>query len=174
MILVGSLVTLKPLHKKYFEEYHKAFSPIVRNLLHLSPTATLQETIVFLSEALCDANHKLFFCVFDKMSDNLIGGIVFRSSEHMNGQLGAWLNENYWGGGRYVEALTLALNEFFKTEDTVSAYVNVDNIRSLKAHKKVGFTISCDVRCCEGRDSYKIVLSKKRFFKTCGKTVKEN
>lgn len=162
MVLTGKKVTLKPLESAFFQEYHVMFSPVVRNALGLVPTCSEQETLSFLNAAMHDEKHKMFYCVFDNQANKLIGSIVIRTNDHPNGQLGAWINENFWGAGRYQEALLLILNKYFESHDSIFAFVKIKNERSLRAHKKFEFEV-VDKFVRDGYDYYKINLSKNVF-----------
>lgn len=169
-ILIGKIVTLKPLSESFFDEYHMAFSPVVRNALHLPLVATRQQTHAFLASMLSLISQKghLFFCIFDNQKNRLIGALEVRDPAFVNGQLGAWLNESYWGGGRYQEALNLALTAYFdySKTTTVNVLVDVDNVRSVKAHQKYGFSIveefvvKDEASICYGLKVYRLVYSK--------------
>lgn len=143
LALEGNIVTLKPLKEDFFESYHKMFSPTVRQAVGLSPTSELRDTATFLKATMSDPQHLMFYCIFDNQANKLIGSVVIRTPDYPNGQLGAWLNENFWGGGRYQEALYLALKKYFESTayDSIYAFVEVGNERSLKAHQKMGFQI---------------------------------
>ena len=164
--LIGKIVTLKRLHEEFFEEYHAMFSPLVRERLGIPPTSELQQTIDFLKACMCDPQHLMFFCIFDNQTHKLIGSIVVRSVDHPNGQLGSWVNENFWGGGRYQEALSLLLMYYFESTDehAIFAFVAADNVRSLKAHQKMGFMIdqiTQQSHCCgSDKNSYKIIFTR--------------
>ena len=155
--LVGTKVTLKPLHESFFDEYHRMFSPTVRAMLHLTQTAPIEETRKFLSGWLktTKVDEKFFFCIFDNQDQCLIGALEIREPDCPNGQMGAWLNENYWGGGRYQEALGLALNWYsaYTGRTTVGCMIDVRNARSLRAHQKYGFVIVGE-KMFEGRRLY--------------------
>ncbi len=165
--LKGKLVTLKPLQEKFFEEYHRMFSPIVRQALGLPPTCDMQETIKYLQVALVDKHHHMVYCIFENKTNKLIGGIVIRSKEHPNGQLGSWLNEHFWGSGRYQEALYLTLKKYFEeTQDnSIFAFVTEENKRSLKAHQKFGFVVAkkLDNDHRPGKYAYLIELTRNKF-----------
>ncbi len=170
-IIIGNITTLKPLQEQFFEEYHRMFSPIVRQAIGLPPTSEPHETADFLKAALEDPQHRMFYCIFDNQTNKLIGSVCIRTPNHPNGQLGAWVNENFWGGGRYQEALYLLLMQYFASthNDSVNAFIEVNNKRSLKAHQKTGFEIveklPEDLTCCPGKQTHKIVLTRGAFDK---------
>lgn len=170
MQIVGEIITLKPLQESFFQDYHKMFSSTVKQALGLPEISTLEETVNFLSSAMNDLQHKMFFCVFENRSKKLIGSIAIRTTDHPKGQLGCWINEKFWGGNRYQEALKLVLQIYFKTADSIFAFVRVINKRSLKAHQKAGFIIQ-DQFEKNGFDYYRIYLSKAAFLQRHG--VKE-
>jgi RimJ/RimL family protein N-acetyltransferase len=167
--LVGKLVTLKPLQEEFFEEYHHMFSSTVRKILGLVPTCPLQETVNFLKALMVDKRELMFYCIFDNKTGKLIGAVNIRTVDHPNGQLGAWMNENFWGQGRYQEALYLILKEYFESsdEDSIFVFVDTSNLRSLKAHQKFGFVAtekSCeDNKYCPGKITHKLVLTRETF-----------
>lgn len=169
MNLIGSIVTLKPLQEQFFEEYHNMFSPVVRQALGLPPSSELQETTNFLKTAMVDPQYEKFYCIFDNQTNKLIGGITIRSKQHPMGQLGTWVNEQFWGGGRYQEALYLSMKEYFADDkhDSMVAFIEEKNERSLRAHQKFGFVIvektSEDQRYLPGKKSKKVVLIKDSF-----------
>lgn len=162
MQIVGKIITLKTLQESYFQEYYKMFSPTVRQALGLNAESNLEETSNFLKTIMTDPQHKMLYCIFDNGTKKLIGSIVIRTSEHINGQLGSWVNENFWGENRYQEALKLVLQKYFETCDSIFAFVKVINIRSLNAHQKAGFVIQEKFKK-NGYDYYKIHLSKGDF-----------
>jgi RimJ/RimL family protein N-acetyltransferase len=170
--IVGKKITLRLLDSKYFEEYHRMFSKIVRVALGLPETATLEETKTFLTKKFEDLKngeksknnnfeYKVFYCIFDNSDKKLIGAIEIRELGNKDGQLGTWLNENYWGSGRYQEALDLILKNYFKFHDfdSLNAYVRVVNIRSLKAHQKYGFEIINELEI-NGNNCKEIVIKR--------------
>jgi len=144
-ILVGKLVTLKGLCRNYFQSYHAMFSPTIRETIGVPKEQTFEETEKFLQKRLTEMldNAILFYCIFDNAENKLIGSLELREPDFSNGQLGCWINENYWGGGRYQEALDLLLQEYFARSGrmSVNAFIKQKNIRSLKAHEKYGFKI---------------------------------
>lgn len=161
-LIEGKLVTLQSLKEEFFEEYHHMFSSTVRQAIGLSPVGELQDTVVFLTAAMSDPQHLMFYCVFDNKTNTLIGSVVVRCQGHQNGQLGAWLNEKFWGEGRYQDALFLVLKEYFKSEtnDSISALIEISNKRSLRAHQKMGFVVVGDDHV---NGKYRIVLTRVAF-----------
>ena len=170
-IVKGKVITIKPLQEQFFEEYHHMFSPVVRQAVGLTPTSELHDTATFLKATMSDPQHLMFYCIFDNQTNNLIGSVVIRTPDHPNGQLGAWLNENFWGGGRYQEALCLALKKYFESTgyNSIFAFVEVNNERSLRAHQKMGFEIVAkspdDKNRLQGKQKHKIVLMRVAFDK---------
>jgi len=144
-VILGDVVTLKQLSPEHFESYHTMFSPIVREAVGIPKEQTLEETKKFLAKKVAEIqeNKALFYCIFDNATNLLIGSIEMREPGFENGQLGCWINEYYWGHNRYQEALDLLLKEYFKKAgfDEVNVYIKQENIRSVKAHQKYGFTI---------------------------------
>jgi RimJ/RimL family protein N-acetyltransferase len=143
--LVGQIVTLKTLHEDHFQSYHDMLSSIIKEAIGIPKEQTFEETERFLKKKLIEIanNTILFYCVFDNKKNELIGAIELREPGFFNGQLGGWINENYWGGGRYQEALDLLIQKYFASTDqhVVNAYIKKRNTRSLNAHEKYGFKI---------------------------------
>lgn len=165
--IVGQKVTLKLLEPKYFDEYHNMFSSVVRVILGLPETSTVEETRCFLLKIFEglknseNSKYKVFYCIFDNEDKKLIGALEIREPGCKDGQLGTWINENYWGYGRYQEVLNLCLEAYFRSNDigVINAYVRASNIRSLKAHQKYGFEIVGESKV-NGNDCYEIVVSR--------------
>jgi len=162
--IVGKKITLRILGPQYFEEYHKMFSPIVRKAIGLSDK-TLEQTKAFLATRVTDmkVGKTLFYCIFDKLDKKLIGAIEIREPDYPDGQLGTWINEQYWGEGHYQEALDLIIKTYFTSKeiDNVNAYVETNNIRSLKAHQKYGFKIIREFEK-DGKKYYEIMYKKRK------------
>lgn len=141
----GSIISLKKLHEAFFIDYHNMFSHVVREAFESPRHITIEYTIRSLRRIIRQTNENktLYYCIFDNHDNRLIGGIEIREyNEHDNGQLGFWLNENYWGGGRAQEALQLITNAYFAKYPQLKSYiahVRPWNKRSFYALKKFGF-----------------------------------
>lgn len=136
--LVGERVELRALCLEYVAEYLTMFSPIVCYWLHAdvgAERAYIEQQCIQQARGLTQ-----FFCIFDKQYNRLIGAIEINAASH-RGHLYAWLNEQYWGGGRYQEALALATHAYFVTTDApfFTAHVDVANKRSYHALRKMNF-----------------------------------
>lgn len=156
----GSRVALRQLHKEDIEEYLRAFSPAVMQMLRASSHDEERRYL----EAVC-ADHdfgRFFFVILEKSSNTIIGGIQFRDPERCASQCYCWINELYWGAGYFHEAVTLAVDEYFKcTGHTfIRAHVDIDNKRSYRAFKKEGFADFALVHGPYGQQ-YALVLRKK-------------
>jgi RimJ/RimL family protein N-acetyltransferase len=164
-------ITLKELNPAFLKEYHKNFSPTVRKILHLPPKAKFKETEDYLTSRLLNNREEntLFYCIFCNKTKKFIGALEIRDKYFPKGQLGAWLNEKYWGKGFYQEAVCLALKVYSQMTRAkkINARIDVNNIRSLKAHQKMGFkitkefTIKGTKTCCEGLRVYELTLDLK-------------
>ena len=147
--IAGKLVTLKKLNEEYFIDFHNAFSSKVREPFESPKHITLDYTIRILRYImqLCAKGQTLYYVIFDNNDDKLIGAIEIREKNDIDpGQLGCWINENYWGGGRIQEAYRLISDAYFKlkpNEQKFEAQVRVWNKRSYKALKKFGFVDIC-------------------------------
>ena len=159
--LTGTHVYLRELREEFFTQYLAAFSERVKKCLHVSQSSS---EIAYLSSRLKRQNKSsgLFFCVFNKKTDKLIGAIEIRAQEETDNQLYSWLNEHYWSKGLYQEALRLASQEYFVRSNHIFFQANVDvsNKRSYYALKKYGFA---DTGLCNGPygKQYQLVLRKK-------------
>jgi RimJ/RimL family protein N-acetyltransferase len=141
----GKIVTLRQLKEEYFVSFHNMFSNLVRKNLEFPEFITLGYTIRYLQELQRKASEgkMLVYCIFDNKDNKLIGAInIKEKSEAVLGQLGWWINEAYWGGGRAQEALTLMSKTYFKLkphEKSYIAHVRLWNKRGYLALKKNGF-----------------------------------
>lgn len=137
--LVGRQVTLRLLHERYINNYFAMFSSQVQHMLHVQDVLSEQQ-YVHTSLTHLERNYTLFYCIFDNADNQLIGAIEIRTFNEDKGQLYNWLHENYWGGGRYQEALALISAEYFRVFDThfFNAHVDVTNERSYRALQKFG------------------------------------
>jgi len=84
--LIGKLVILKSLQESFFELYLEMFSELVMAFLHVSMKKSEEEY-------LCDRldkhikNQTLFYCIFNKKENKLIGVIEIRDAQEFEGQL---------------------------------------------------------------------------------------
>lgn len=159
--IVGKKVTLKQLTEADFVDYHNMFSSTVRKNLEFPEVITLGYTIRYLHDEMKKSRNgtMLQYCIFDNVDKKLIGSIEIRDkNERDPGQLGAWINEAYWGQGRYQEALDLITKTYFKlkpNEKNYLVYVRLWNKRSYQAHKKYGMK-DIGYAYANGKPSYHI------------------
>lgn len=156
-VVPGKIVTLKKLREEYFIDWHNMFSAKVRDLFESPKHITLDYSIRvlrFIME-LCDKGETLYYCVFDNKDNRLIGAIEVREKNDIDpGQMGCWLNENYWGGGRIQESYKLIAQTYFKlkpNEKSFDAQVRTWNGRSYKAMKKFGFIDLGTIKASDGK-----------------------
>lgn len=156
-IVPGKIVTLKKLREEYFIDFHNMFSTKVRDLFESPKHITLDYTITILSYImkLNDKGDTLYYCIFDNKDNKLIGAIEVREKNDIDpGQLGCWINENYWGGGRIQEAYKLIAQTYFQLkpkEKSFNAHVRTWNVRSYKALKKFGFIDVGIIKTTDGK-----------------------
>jgi len=159
--IVGKLVTLKALREAYFGEYLKAFSPKVRELLHVGSE---ESEIEYLQNRIAKQKkgETFFYCIFENKENKLIGAIEIRNLKETDNQLYSWVNENYWGTGIYQEALSLISQAYFSEtkESSYNAKVDVSNMRSYYALKKQGFLDSGFSKGPHGKQ-YTLILRRK-------------
>ncbi len=140
----GKVITLKKLEEKYIIDYHNAFSNIVRQNLEFPRFITLEYTIRFIQYELrkMAEGKTLLYMIFDNKDDKLIGSVQIKEkNDYDPGQLACWVNEQYWGGGRFQEALELITKTYFQLHpeaDHYIAHVRLWNKRSYHALKKFG------------------------------------
>ena len=160
--LHGKRVYLQELQKTFFSAYIAAFSPRVRTLLHVS---RVQSELDYVRARLkkLKAGTTVFFCIFDQGTNQLIGALEIRDPAECASQLYSWLHEDYWGTGRYQEALSLATEEYFlrSNKPFFYAHVDVSNKRSYHALKKQGFA---DIGFFDGPygKQYQLIMRRKK------------
>lgn len=140
----GKVITLKKLKPEHFIDYHNMLSNTVRKGLSWPKNITFSWTIEQLKFDLRQekAGKTLMYVIFDNNDKKLIGCVEIREKDpHDAGQFGVWINENYWGSGRFQEASKLISEIYFATtnDDYYVAHVKVWNKRSYHALKKFGF-----------------------------------
>lgn len=143
--IAGEIITLKEFKEEDFKALHNMLSPIVRKNLELPDEMTLEDTINFLKSRQEKAvKGELFvYSIFDNKDKKVIGSIEVRNKEDESspGLVGCWINENYWGGGRYMEALKLLAEVYFALYPdikSITARIELWNQRSYKAAIKFG------------------------------------
>lgn len=141
----GKVITLRALKEDYFLDFHNMFSSTVRKAMEFPETISLNYTIRMLKLELEKISQRktLYYVIFDNKDNKLIGYIEIREKNPDDpGQFGWWINENYWGGGRAVEATKLIAKTFFRLypdRDSFIVHVRIWNKRSYAALKKAGF-----------------------------------
>ena len=139
MKIAGDHIYLKELSQDHFTDYLDMFSPRVQEILGVSsPMAEL--AYVQEQEQKQQKSDTLFFCIFERATELLVGSIKIRSKVY-RGQLCTWVHEDYWGTGYFKEAFKLASDAYFKKyphEDHFTARVDMSNKRSYNALLKLG------------------------------------
>jgi RimJ/RimL family protein N-acetyltransferase len=158
--IIGSHIVLRKLHYRYIPLYLDAFVDEIKKTLHVSGRDT-EYTYLLQRLSLVDIEQTFFFIIFHKQNNNCIGAIEIRGAEHL-GQLYCWLHPSYWGRNYFQEAMMLASRIYFSITNALyfTARVDIDNIRSYKALKKIGFA---DYHCVNGPHGkqYELILRKK-------------
>lgn len=142
--IAGKIVTLRKLKVDYFREYYEIFSPLIRDSIECSRASTIIEIYLdlFKKMRLQACGQTFSYCIFNNADNKLIGFIEIRDKNHsVYGQFACWINEKYWGGGRFKEAATLISDAYFSQCDAKSytAHVRPWNGRSYRALIKFGF-----------------------------------
>jgi RimJ/RimL family protein N-acetyltransferase len=143
--IVGKVVTLKLLKEEFYIDYHNMWSNTARKALEFPEYVTLGYTIKYLQsqQEKAEKGDMLHYCIFSNEDKKLIGAVDIREPKKDDpGQLGCWVNEKYWGGGRFQEALDLISKTYFRLHPerkNYTAHVRLWNKRSYYALKKYGF-----------------------------------
>jgi RimJ/RimL family protein N-acetyltransferase len=89
----------------------------------------------------------------------LIGALEIRDPA-CRSQLYCWINERWWGNGYFQQAVMLAAIHYFTqtNEQTISACIDIDNMRSYHAFIKAGF-VTQRIRF----NQYEMLLSRSYF-----------
>jgi RimJ/RimL family protein N-acetyltransferase len=141
----GKIVTLKKLTLKDTFDYYTMFSPMVRKAMEFPEKITFGyiEYYVRLELEKMEKGDLIVYCIWDNKTNKMTGAINIRyKSDEDPGQLGMWLNEAFWGGGRIQEALLLISKAYFDAnpkEVEYNAYVRPWNNRSAASLMKFGF-----------------------------------
>lgn len=137
-VLVGPRVKLRPLEPSIFEKYLASFSYIVRSYLG----ADLESERIYLETHYHQMlqGETFFFVILCKEKNIVIGAIEVRH-ESYRGQLYYWLNERFWSRGFLQEALKILLKYYHAQtgKKSVTAFVDVSNILSIRALERFGF-----------------------------------
>jgi RimJ/RimL family protein N-acetyltransferase len=139
----GSIITLRTMKESYFVDYHNMFSLDVRRNLEYPEEISLDFTVSQLRAEMKAHQERrmLLYCIFDNAENKLIGALEIREKNDRDpGQLGCWINEKYWGKGRFQEALDLISKTYFALTNAPDyiAHVRLWNKRSYNALKKYG------------------------------------
>lgn len=141
----GNVVSLQLLKEDHFLDYHNMFSDTVRKSLEFPKHISLAYTIAFLRSEMKKTarGEQILYMIFDNKDNKLIGGVEIREENDDDpGNLGCWVNENYWGKGRFQEALRLINKEYFRLRPDRKNYIVFIrdwNKRSYHAFKKFGY-----------------------------------
>jgi RimJ/RimL family protein N-acetyltransferase len=143
----GKKITLKRLKPEYAKDFHDVYSSeIVRKPLYIPLNVDLEWTKKYIQKKLTKEKigKTMIYVIFDNKDNKLIGHVEIRDPKSTDpGQMGCWLNENYWGSGRIQEALDLISKEYFRVKNVnkYNAHVEMWNLRSYYALKKFGFKL---------------------------------
>lgn len=142
--IIGEIITLRKITPKHFRAYHDMFSDKVREMIEYPKKISFKFTKTLLRYDMKKVNEgtMIMYGIFDNNDQKLIGEIEIKDPNPKNpGQLSDWINENYWGGGRFQESLDIISKVYFKYKNTdkYTAHSRLWNKRSYYAHKKYGF-----------------------------------
>ncbi len=155
--VAGEHIFLEYLSKEHIPEYLYHFSPTIQALLRVNAISSERSYL----EEQCQQSDLFFYVIKDGQTEDIIGAIEIRSATFRS-QLYCWLNEHWWGKGYFQEAITLAVSVYFSQtgEQTISARIDCNNSRSLRALQKVGFHSYGIVEGPRGKQ-FELILCKK-------------
>jgi RimJ/RimL family protein N-acetyltransferase len=123
---------------------------VAANLAQVSLPYTKADTALWLPQKIAARKPEDTGFVIEKEAKPVIGMVSFRKQTR-DPVLGYWLGEEYWGRGIMGEAVTCALDWYFKhaSNDMVLSGVFHFNVASLAIQRKLGFveTGRSMVRC---------------------------
>lgn len=135
MACIRSNIVVRLLTYDDLSAYIMAFSQDVQEVLHASGYWYEYDYVYGqLQKQAC------FYGIFTQLG-LLIGAIEIRGPEY-RGQLYTWINQAWWGKGVFQEAFMEVCKLYFIAnphETTITATVDVSNLRSYRALLKVGF-----------------------------------
>lgn len=111
---------------------------------------TIEAANTWLNEIL-PLENGLFYAI--EINGKAAGGIgvnyktdVYR----LNGEIGYWLGEAYWGGGIMTQAICLIVEEVFKETEIIRIYAEVfeSNPASARVLEKCGFNLEGEHKNC--------------------------
>ncbi len=151
----GSVITLKALKEEYFADLHHMFSNEVRKGLDFPAVIDFAYSIAYFRhlEHRAHVSKGILYTIFDNVDQAPIGTIEIREYDPEDvGQMGMWINEKYWGGGRTVEAIKLISKAYFNlypSEKDFIIFARPWNQRSYKALLKAG-CVDEGFKYCDG------------------------
>lgn len=150
--------TIQRLSTDLIDSYLRAFSPAVMNALGIS-SHEAERTYLLEQLQQMENGKALVLAIMDQ--NEVIGAILFRDpvTYSRQGQLYCWINERYWSTGLFHSAFRQALEVYKKVPGNriVTACVDIENIRSYKALKKLGFADSGYSQGARGKQ-YELIL----------------
>jgi RimJ/RimL family protein N-acetyltransferase len=99
------------------------------------------ERLVIASGHAGGAAGNVLFCVREKQTGEAIGGIIVNGDAGSQVSLRYWLQASSWGRGIATEALSTMIGHIFACgrARTLHAFVDPENLRSLRVLKRLGF-----------------------------------
>ena len=141
----GKIITLKKMTLDCVQDYYDMFSPMVRQGLEFPEKINFSYVAYYVDSLVRKQNQNklIAYNIWDNKDNKMIGSIQVREKNNYDpGQLGMWMNEKYWGGGRIQEALLLISQEYFRVRKEANEYIahaRLWNDRSWGSLKKFGF-----------------------------------
>lgn len=142
MRIGGPSLSLRPPEARDADAlYELGRDPEVSRFLSWGPYAERAQAEAFIERVRLERPHEFFIVDPD---DRPIGltGLTELSERDRRAVVGTWLGRPYWGSGANRASKALILHYAFRVLDLirVSAYAHPENVRSLAALEKLGFT----------------------------------
>lgn len=140
MLIITDRLAIDFLQSHYIANYLRNFSAAVQHILNVH---SLESEKQYLEHQLWaqEKGYTHFYCLFDRLTEQVMGAIEIRNPIQHPGQLYCWLHENYWSKGLLGEGMVPVAHDYFARSENsfFNAHVHHENKRSYHALKKCGF-----------------------------------
>lgn len=141
--LIGNDIVLNPLKAEDFDNLYQAASDPLIWEGHPSKTRYQKDVFsVWFEQSLASQGALV---VMDKHSGKLIGSSRYYEYDQHKSEVAigfTFLTRDYWGGTTNRELKMLMIDHAFTQVNTIWFHVDINNIRSQKAMKKIGGIVS--------------------------------
>lgn len=119
--------------------------PAVSRFFSWGPYKEISEATAFIAEMAVqrEAGQRLEFVIADEQDRPLgITGLSEFDARDRRAVVGTWVGRPHWGSGANADSKALVLSLGFRTLglQRISAYAHPENVRSLRALERLGFT----------------------------------